>query len=100
MTVLVVKDGPSQITVRELSQPIHIASAVLPVTAGGSTARYEHQQLIAATVWTVNHQLGYRPVIEVLGPGGIEIDADVIHVDVNLAQVVLQSPLTGIVIAV
>lgn len=69
------------------------------VNAGGSSLPYVHTQSSPSTTWVVNHNLGYRPVIEVLSPGGIVVGADVIHVSVNQAQINFNNPQTGTVTA-
>lgn len=48
---------------------------------------FNYQQTIASTVWTINHNLGYFPSVELLDAGGQEIEGTVTHVSVN--QVVI-----------
>jgi len=69
------------------------------VNAGGSSLPYEHVQPTPASTWVVNHNLGYRPVIEVLSPGGVVVGADVVHVSVNQTQINFNNPQTGTVTA-
>ena len=49
----------------------------------------------AASIWTVNHNLGYRPNVQVLTLGGLEIEALVQHTSVNQAVVHFSSAQTG-----
>lgn len=67
-----------------------------PGTAGGMG--YTHTQTVAATTWTVNHNLGRRPAISVLSPGGVEVLAEVLHASLNQVLVYFDQPYTGLVI--
>lgn len=66
-----------------------------PVGPAGITA-YIHTQSTAASVWTINHNLGYRPAVEVLDSGSQEIDGEVSHPTVNQTVVTLNPPTAGI----
>ena len=59
--------------------------------AGGFT----HTQGSAATVWTVNHNLGRRPIVAVFTVGGAEMDAEIIHVSNNQLTVNFASAQAG-----
>jgi Major tropism determinant N-terminal domain len=48
--------------------------------------------------WTVNHNLGFRPAVTVLSPGGAEVWAEVIHASVNQALVYFDAPYAGVAI--
>jgi len=61
-------------------------------TAGVS---FTHTQSTPSSTWTINHNLGYRPVVELLTTGGERFDADVTHVSVNQTVVTLNFPLAG-----
>lgn len=62
----------------------------------GTQSSYEHTQSVAATQWTVNHQLGRRPAaVSVLSPGGVEVDAAVTHVTINQLVVEFAAPYSG-----
>lgn len=56
---------------------------------------YEHTQAIAATVWTVNHNLGFRPDVAVFTTGGLEVEAEVLHMSTNQTQITLLTAMTG-----
>jgi hypothetical protein len=66
-----------------------------PVSPGSDGARYEHTQAAASAEWIVNHNLGYRPGVDVLTTGGVRVEADVRHPTVNQVRVVLDVPLAG-----
>lgn len=52
-------------------------------------------QSSASATWTVNHNLGVRPTATILSPGGVEVEATVVHISVNQLQVLFASPQTG-----
>jgi hypothetical protein len=54
----------------------------------------------AATVWTIPHNLGRFPVIRVFTAGGHEVDADIINLSVNVAQVNFSAALGGSAVCV
>lgn len=49
----------------------------------GSGSAYLHNQGVAALTWTINHNLGFRPSVELLTVGGVEFEADISHPTVN-----------------
>lgn len=56
---------------------------------------FEFVQLTPATTWTINHNLGRRPVTELFSVGGVEFDAQVTHTSINQCIVSLTSALAG-----
>lgn len=57
--------------------------------------RYEHVQSVAASTWLVNHNLGFNPTVHVYSPGGVEVEASVVHVTPNQTQIGFNAPATG-----
>lgn len=49
----------------------------------------------SALTWTVNHNLGRKPNVQVLSPGGVEVMADVVHINNNQAVVSFAAAYTG-----
>ena len=41
---------------------------------GGASQTYTHTQSTASATWTINHNLGFRPSIELFDAGGQEFD--------------------------
>lgn len=68
------------------------ARANLGVTSGFS---YLHRQAVAANQWTINHNLGFEPNLELRTIGGAVFDAAILHVTSNQAIVYLDVPLAG-----
>jgi hypothetical protein len=61
----------------------------------GGSSRYVHTQSSASTTWTINHNLGYRPSVELLNSGGVEVDGNVVHVSVNQVSVLFTVAIAG-----
>jgi len=61
--------------------------------AGGES--YLHTQSSPASTWTVNHNLGTRPAVEVRDTGGNEILAAVTHMSANQVLISFVSAKTG-----
>lgn len=75
-------------------------TAVLQITPlaadfAGPAGPVVHTQASPADEWTFNHNLGFRPLVEVLSPGGIEVGAQVAHITVNQVKIYFSSPQTG-----
>lgn len=64
-----------------------------PPGAGGE--QLDFPVSVAAAVWTVNHNFGFRPNVQVLSPGGKEMIAEILHVSVNQVTITFDEPQTG-----
>lgn len=64
-----------------------------PSGAAGST--YIHNQPSAAATWTIAHNLGFKPSVELLNTGSQEIEADVVHQSTNVCLVYFTTPTAG-----
>jgi len=75
-------------------------STVTAVTEGpqgpSGGAAFVYQQPTPATAWTINHNLGYRPSVELLDAGSQEIDGEVAHPSVNQTVVTLNPASAGL----
>lgn len=58
-------------------------------------AGYVFTQSTAAATWTINHNLGHVPSVEVFDSGSQEIEADVLHPSVNTTIILFTVPTTG-----
>lgn len=63
---------------------------------GHQSARYEHTQSVAASTWTVNHNLGYLPLVQALSVGGMALLAEVLHTSANQALILFDLPTAGL----
>lgn len=62
---------------------------------GSSGAGYTHQQSVPSDDWLINHNLGFRPSVDLFDSGGSEFDAEVIHVSENTLRVRALVPVAG-----
>lgn len=58
-------------------------------------SKYVHQQLVPASVWIVNHNLGHVVGVSVFTTGGVEVDAAVTNVNNNQAVINFNGALAG-----
>jgi hypothetical protein len=63
---------------------------------GGAGAAYVHTQASPATTWTINHNLGFRPSVELLDSGSQEIDGAIAHPTGNQTVVTLNPATAGL----
>lgn len=100
MSVLDVMDGGAEavwliagVVIDPVSYPATPGGLSPPVTLVAPV--YLHQQSVADTTWTINHNLGFRPDVSLTTLGGVEFEADVTHTSDNQCIVTLASPLAG-----
>lgn len=62
---------------------------------GTASARHIHNQVAPALAWTVNHNLGAYPQIDVFSPGRVQVEAAIVHVSENQALIQFNSPQSG-----
>lgn len=91
--------GLSDLTDVELTSPT--AGEVLKydgtqwVDGADGGAAYVFTKSSAATTWTINHNLGHVPSVEVFDSGSQEVDADVTHPSANQTVILFSVPLSG-----
>jgi hypothetical protein len=92
-TVTVVENGSSTVVT------VPVASTVTAITQGpqgpAGAGAYIHEQTSASTTWVINHNLGFKPSVEVLDSGSQEIDGEVSHPSVNQTVVILNPASAG-----
>ena len=93
-TVTVTENGSSTVVT------VPVTSTVTAITQGpqgpvGASA-FVYQQAAPATTWTINHNLGYKPSVELLDSGSQEIDGDVAHPSDNQTVVTLNPASAGL----
>jgi hypothetical protein len=94
-TPVSVRDGSPVVVATPVAPTVEVGTRIGPrglrgePGADGLMAAYVHTQGSAATTWTINHNLGYRPSVELYTVGGIEFDGDVQHTSENQVVVTL-----------
>lgn len=56
---------------------------------------YIHTQSGASSTWTINHNLGFKPVIQLFNTGSQLITGSISHISVNQVQVLFTTPIAG-----
>ena len=91
---ITVTDGDNSTTV--VTVPItNTVTATTVGPQGPSGAGYLHQQTSASTTWTINHNLGFRPAVELFDSGSQEIEGDVAHPSINQAIITVNPATAG-----
>jgi len=92
--IIRVVDGDNGTTV----VTVPVTNTVIATTAGPqgpAGAGYLHQQTSSSTTWTINHNLGFRPAVELFDSGSQEIEGDVSHPSTNQAIITVNPATTG-----
>ena len=96
--VVVRRDGGAAVVVTQPTNTVVVAVAQQgprgPQGAPGSGS--VHLQLSAELTWTINHNLGIRPGVDITDTGGMAVNADVLHTSVNQTVVSFVVPTAGI----
>jgi hypothetical protein len=64
--------------------------------ASKAALRHTHTQAVAATSWTITHNLGYMPSITVIDSGGNEVEGDMVYNDTNTVTISFSAQMSGI----
>lgn len=95
---IVIRPGHSpNVSVTRSPATVTIVHTNVPIVPGQpyGGAPYYFSQLSASSVWTVNHNLGWKPQVTILSSGGIEVDAEIVHLSDNQFQVYFNQPYAG-----
>ncbi len=84
---------PIAVTLTQASVAVEMFSG--PPGPPSAAASYTHTQASASDTWTVNHNLGVKPHVAVLSPGGVEVEASVVHVSTNQCVIQFAAPYVG-----
>lgn len=63
---------------------------------GGGGASYVHNQVSAATVWTVNHNLGYQPNVSIIDSAGNNAFATIARPSLNQLTLTFSAAVGGV----
>lgn len=62
---------------------------------GLSGAGFVYTQSSAATLWTINHNLGFYPAVSTFTVGGLEMLGDIQHMSLNTVRITFTSAVAG-----
>jgi hypothetical protein len=76
--VEVVREGRDLVVVGRLASAVPTAPTGATGPPGPAASPYEYTQTVAATTWTINHTLGYRPaMVSVWDTSNVMVEGDV-----------------------
>ena len=105
--VTVVRESESRTTVVRPAHSTVIQTAGIPGpqgpqgppgegSGGGEGAQfYVHTQMVASNVWTVNHNLGYRPAVTVYDTAPDQVFGEITHIDPNSLTITFSDAISG-----
>jgi len=70
--------------------PSQVLNFVLPVSGS-----YIHTQVVAASTWTINHNLGYYPAVSIVDSGENLVMGDVTYISTNTLSVSFNASFGG-----
>lgn len=75
--------------------PGTLTGGTVEVVEGEAPASYTHVQSQPAEVWTIAHNLGHYPIVQVRTLGGLVVDAEPQHLSEDVLQLRFKPPLAG-----
>jgi hypothetical protein len=94
-TVVVTENGGTTVVT------VPVTSTVTAITAGPQGPKgdagtgYDFIQTGSSATWTINHNLGFKPSVDVYDSGSQQIQAEVSHPSVNQTVILLTAPTAG-----
>ena len=76
------------------NRTVSLRQMIGPQGPAGVVEEYSNTYASASS-WVVNHNLGKYPVVTVLSPGNVEVEAEVVHSSVNQLTVYFAAPYAG-----
>lgn len=89
LTVGTVTSGTAAVTITG-TVPNQVLNFVLPVSGS-----YTHIQVVAASTWTINHNLGYYPAVSIVDSGENLVMGDVTYISTNTLSVSFNASFGG-----
>jgi len=71
----------------------------VPGPPGPPGATFQHVQAVAAETWTINHNLGVYPNISAMDHQNEVVYGDVVHLNVNTAEIHFSAQISGRAVA-
>lgn len=70
-------------------------TAIVRPPSTGVDLHYTHVQETASASWTVVHNLGKRPAVQVVDTAGTQVEGDVTHLDLNTVRIDFTAAFSG-----
>ena len=82
--VIVSPDTPNIVEVIESNNIVEILNeSTVPGSGSGTDAHFYHTQSVSSASWTIQHNLGKYPAVQVLDSSKKLVIGEVTHIDVN-----------------
>jgi hypothetical protein len=78
-----------------VAAPVVVDVAVAGVQGPPSTGGIDYTQASPAAVWTIAHNLGFRPAVATFTPGGLAMLGSVLHLSDDVLQITFTQPTVG-----
>lgn len=65
-----------------------------PIGPSGLTG-FNFTQASASTTWTIAHNLGHQPVVDARNTGGALVWGEILHLSINVIQIVFTTAIAG-----
>lgn len=82
-------------TLESLDDVVTILEVALQGLPGANAASFTFTQSSPATQWTINHNLGFNPNVELRTTGGQVMIAEIVHVSTNQAIAYFNTAVAG-----
>ena len=67
-----------------------------PGIPGGAPQSYQHTQGVPSALWTINHNLGFRPNVFIEDTLGRDVVGDISHIDANSLTLTFSAAFSGV----
>lgn len=84
----------SAVVVTSASSSVNVTSAG-PQGPPGFGAGFNFTQSSDSDVWTINHNLGHKPLVQTFTVGGLEVVGEIHHISNNQVTVSFTTPMSG-----
>jgi hypothetical protein len=93
MTLRIWPEFDNSVPPQRLSLLPYLVGATGP--SGAAAAKFVHTQASPSVTWTVNHNLGVRPIVALFSVGWVVIEAAIVHVSENQFTVQFNAATSG-----
>lgn len=99
-SVEVIEPEQGALEVELTAQPVTVEVSSIgvqgpPGPAGPSSDTYIHTQASPEAVWTITHNLGFRPGISATDTSGYEVEGSVLHLSDNQLRITFSAAFAG-----
>jgi hypothetical protein len=94
-TVIVTENGSSTVVTVPVTSTVTATTVGPQGPPGPAGAGYDFIQTSSSSSWTINHNLGFKPGVDVYDSGSQQIQAEVSHPSTNQTVILLTAPTAG-----